>query len=766
MKKILLIACGIGAFVFLAYRTFERPRAPEEPEPPAFHLILISIDTVRTDYLQIYNPAGVPTPNLSKLASTGYLFTNVIAQVPFTLPSHSTMLTGTYPVKHKVQENIAAKLGEDALTLAEVLKSQGYETAGFIASLVLESGTGIEQGFDTFDDAFVREDKTAEDRSGVQKDAASVKRSFLQWLDQRKNKSPFFSFIHFYDPHTPYDPPAPFRPDVRDARALYRGELQYVDSVIGEIVEELSRRQILDRSILVITGDHGEMLGEHGENGHGFFIYQEAVRVPLLLSIPNQPPGKSDEVLELVDLMPTLLELLHVPVPEAVQGKSFAASLRGAKSSSGIAYSESMTAAQHFGAAPLRSVQDGRYKYIDSPQAELFDLKSDNQERQNIAGSQKEIVTKMKAALEQILTKHTDASSKSVERELSPEQQEQLAALGYIGGNNETDFSDSKLDAKEVLPSWNDLGLLSELVKQPNCKECLALVGRIQKRGIMPVQARIFAARAHAGLGDFKSAITVLQEIVQENPENAQAQIALAQSQKKAGDAASALHIYKQLMEEDSIVGLENYAELMIELNRKEELAQTLERFTTTRSISVKHYPVLGEIYLLLGRREESRKFLNMAMEASPENPYVYIHLSALIDAEGKTIEAIRLLEQHRGRFQTADYWMQLGRLYAKTGNVQKEQEVFQEMVRSYPKDPRGYFFLAKIVLQNRGDAQQVIRLAEKGLSLNPDPEMKPFGFFLLGDAHNALGQSEKGQSYLKKAEELRKTGSENPTQP
>jgi arylsulfatase A-like enzyme/Tfp pilus assembly protein PilF len=756
VKKYLFYAIAIALLLYLVHRTFQRPKASDNSTPPAYNLILISIDTVRADYLQVYNPAGVPTPNLSKLTEHAYLYANVIAQVPFTLPSHSTMLTGTYPVKHRVQENIGAKLGENAVTLAEVLKANGYQTAGFIGALVLESGTGIEQGFDTFDDVFVREDKVTEDRSGIQKDGASVKRSFVSWLDQRQTSSPFFSFIHFYDAHTPYNPPAPFRPLENDPRSLYRGELRYVDAIIGELVDDLSRRQLLNKTVLVITGDHGEMLGEHGENGHGFFVYQEALHVPLLISLPDGSKGTSDEVLELVDLMPTVLDLLKIPVPQEVQGKSFAQHLTGKNSSPGLAYAESLTASQHFGAAPLLSMQDFRYKYIESPQPELYDLKEDAQERNNLVEKKKEIANKMKTALQEFLSKNKDMSAKPAERELTAEQQEQLAALGYIGGTSSADYRDSTLDAKECLESWKDLGILSEIVKYPPCTECLVLVDKIRKRGVLPVQARIFAGRAYAGLKDYKNAISVLKSIVEENPKNAQAQLVLAHSLSQAGDPSSALRIYKQLMDEDSLLGLENYAELMIRLNRRQELQQTIQQFTAAHKLGEKHYPVLGEIYLLLQKPEEARQYLMKAMETSPENPYVYIHLSALADAEGKTAEAINLLEQHRGQFQTADYLMQLGRLYAKIGNAQKEHETFQEMVRSYPNDPRGYFFLGKVILQQRGDMRQVIQLAEKGLSLNPDSEMQPFGYFLIGDAYTALGEPAKAQTYLKKAEGLR----------
>ncbi len=753
MKKYFLPVAAIVGILILVFAFKSTKKIPPKNEP--YNLLLISIDTVRADYLQLYNPNGAPTPNLVRLAKNGFLFTDAISQVPFTLPSHSTMLTGTYPMKHLVQENVGSKLGDDAVTLAEVLKSNGYQTAGFIGALVLESGTGIEQGFDTFDDVFVRENKIMEDRSGIQKDAGSVKRSFLRWLDHR-NTAPFFSFVHFYDAHAPYDPPPAFAPAVREPKALYRGELQYVDSVIGEIFEELSKRNLLSNTIIVITGDHGEMLGEHGESGHGFFIYQESLHVPLLFVLPDHKAGKSDTVVELVDLMPTILDVLGVAVPETVQGKSVAPVFNGAKVSDEIAYSESLTAMQHFGAEPLRGVQDHRYKYIDSLKPELYDLNKDPQEMNNIVLQEKQIASRMKTGLQSIVSKYNAAADKRQVRSLSPEQQEQLAALGYIGTTNSGEKVRKNLDAKDCIESWNDLGALSNLVKRPNCQECLALVSKMRNRNELPVQAQIFEARAYSGLRQYDKAISILQKIVSTNPNHDPAQIALAFAYTQSGQTSSALEIYKKMMEHNSLLGLENYAELMIALNKKDELSKDLEKLVSSNKLNDKYNAVLGEIYLLLQQPEQAQHFLLKAIEISPEDPSSYIHISELMDAQGKTFEAIGYLEQNRERLQSADYLLQLGRLYAKSGNARKEYELFQEMVRSYPKDARGYFFLGKIYLEQKADMNEVIRLAETGLSLNPDPEFQPFGYFLLADAYTALGDNEKAKSYLHTAEELR----------
>jgi arylsulfatase A-like enzyme/lipopolysaccharide biosynthesis regulator YciM len=751
--------CAVIGLIFI-FAIGCKSTKTETPKLQPYNLLLISIDTCRADYLQLYNQNGAPTPNLVRLATNGFLFTNAISQVPFTLPSHSTMLTGTYPMKHLVQENVGSKLGDDAVTLAEVLKSNGYQTAGFIGAVVLESGTGIEQGFDTFDDVFVRENKIMEDRSGIQKDAGSVKRSFLRWLDQ-KNNSPFFSFVHFYDAHAPYDPPPAFTPSIREPKALYRGELQYVDSVIGEIANELSQRNLLNQTIIVITGDHGEMLGEHGERGHGFFIYQESLHVPLLVLVPGHKSGRTDAVVELVDLMPTILELLGIKVPESVQGKSVAGLLNGSKVTDPIAYSESLTAMQHFGAEPLRSVQDQHYKYIDTVKPELYDLNKDQREMNNIVEQKKEIASRMKASLHQIVSKYNAAADKRQVRTLTPEQQEQLASLGYIGSTETTEKSRRNLDAKDLIESWNELGELSNLVKQPNCKECLNIIARMRSRGELPTQAQIFEARAYSGLHQYDKAISILEKIVSANPHHAPARIALAAAYNHAGNISSALSIYKKMMEQDnSLLGLENYAELMIVSNKKDELRNDLDKLVSSGKLNDKYNAVLGEIYLLLQQPEQAQQFLSKAIEVSPEDPSSYIHISELMDAQGRTFEAIRYLEQNRERLQSADYILQLGRLYAKSGNAQKEYELFQQMVSTYPKDARGYFFLGKIYLENKADMNEVIRLAETGLSLNPDPEFQPFGYFLLADAYTALGQEQKAQSYLQTAEKLRQSKS------
>lgn len=758
MKKALLYLLPACTLLVAGYFLWLRnPDTPKKDKRP-LNVVLISIDTVRPDFLELYDPAGAPTPNLKRISAHAFLFTNAISQVPFTLPSHCTMLTGTYPMKHGVAENTATKLSENSLTLAEVLKLNGYNTAGFAGSVVLEARTGIQQGFDTYDDSFNYHDLKTEDRSGIQKSADAVYDSYHRWLSEQGPEK-FFAFVHFYDPHIPYDPPAAFSPKNRTPQELYKGELRYVDSVIGKLMEDLNRRGILDHTVVIITGDHGEMFGEHRENGHGYFIYQEALKVPLLVAMPGQI-GKSniDSTVQLVDLMPTILTLLEIPVPSVVQGKSFAGEMQSKTRDSRSAFSESLTATKYFGAAPLRSLQDGTFKYIDSPRPELYDLRADSGEKNNLYAQQNDTASKMKAAMNAIVNRYAkNQKDEESKRELAPEEVEQLASLGYIALSKGSSSIDLSRDAKDYIQSWNDLNLLTTLLKEEKFPESLLVIQRLRDAGTFPPDAQIFEAQAYAGLQDHARSISILEKVLQSDPENIQARMAMAYSLKHTGQLERATTIYKELMEkEDSVLALQNYARQMIRLGRKEEVLSYLNKMAADGKLSDRHAEVVGEIYLSLNQLDQARPYLAQAVKTNPDSYAAFMNLSALMASEGRISEAIRLLENNSGRFKEADYLLQLGRLYGMAGNGQKEFETFQTMIQLHRQDPRGYFFLGKVVLEHHGDMQKVIQLAETGLSLNPSQEFQPFGYFLLGDAYTALGMPQKAKPYLEQAEKLR----------
>jgi arylsulfatase A-like enzyme/tetratricopeptide (TPR) repeat protein len=752
----LFVALGLTGYFFFR----SSPLAFESKKGP-YNLILISIDTVRTDALQLYNQNGAPTPSLNRISEKGHVFNDFISQVPFTLPSHCTMLTGTYPMKHLVQENTRDRLSDRSLTLAEVLKSRGFKTAGFIGAVVLASHVGIGQGFDVYDDQFTAFDIKFADLSGVQRDADEVYKSFRRWFD-KKGEGRFFAFVHFYDPHAPYDPPEAFRPAERSLVSLYRGELSYVDSVIGKMFDALAQQGVWKNTILVITGDHGEMFGEHEELGHGYFVYQQALKVPLIIVLPEQQKKVVyDNPLQIVDLMPTMLDLLGVPVPREVQGQSFSPLLEGKSIPPRFAFSESLSGAQNFGTAPLRSIQDSTFKYIDTAHPELYNISSNPGETQNLIEQRKDLAAKMKAKLSQLVAAYS-ADSKEVgeERNLTAEEEEQFAALGYIGSSGAAPEVNMNLDAKDYIGYWNDLTQVNTHIQHEKYSEALNLIERMRNAGALPVTGQVFEAMAYAGLGKCGDAIKTLEDILSKDPENTQGLNALAECYEKVGDTGNAVKTYRRLVErQGSLIALENYARHMIALGKQEEIISYLEQMQKEGKLTDKYNEVLGEIYVKLNQPDKAMQYLRKAIENNPDDYLSYLFLSNALEKKGDKTAALKVLEGAGGRFEQPDFLVQLGLLYHRMGNPQMELETFTRMVTLHKEDARGYFYLGKALLDGSGPYDRVLELARKGLELKPSPDMEVFGTYLVADALTNLGRKDEAEPYYVKAQQLSDKG-------
>ena len=335
-------------------------------EPVPDNVVLITLDTTRADRLPAYGFQGVSTPALDRLAAEGIVFEDAVAQVPLTLPSHASMLTGRWPAKHGIRDNADAALAPAELTLAEVLAERGVRTSAFVASVVLQSGRGLEQGFDTYVDV----PKGLCGPGTLQRQRRpgdAVVDDALAWIDHNAER-PFFTWVHLYDAHRP----GPYVPDAQTTRSgdPYLDTIAFQDSQIARIVAALESRRLLDKTIVVVAADHGESLGEHGEDGHGIFLYESTLRVPLIMRVPDFRPRRVTSTVRLVDLMPTLLDLLHVPVTTA-DGVSLARLMRPDGTDIQLeAYSES-TYPERFGWSRLRSLRGDRYKLIDAPRPEL-----------------------------------------------------------------------------------------------------------------------------------------------------------------------------------------------------------------------------------------------------------------------------------------------------------------------------------------------------------------------------------------------------------
>ncbi len=403
--------------------------AATPPRRASPNVILITIDTVRADHLGCYGATDVKTPTLDALARDGILFERAISQVPLTWPSHAAILTGTYPFQNGVQDFTGQPLDPRFRSVAQVFKQQGYATGAVVSAFVLDRSWGLSRGFDFYDDAFSAETFRQKDIGLVDRRAGESVTHAISWL-QRPTRRPFFFWLHLYDPHSPYDPPQPFRTQYRSHP--YDGEIAYADHELGRLVAWLKQNRLYDRTAIVVLSDHGESLGEHGEKEHGFFVYNSTIHIPLIVKPPAGSrirPGRVAAPVETVAVAPTLTRLAGMkdeiqkqfPHPGLLEDKSEDA-----------AYSESFYAFSSFGWSPLHALQTTRYHYIQAPTRELYDVLADPQEKNNLAPQQTATVAVLVDKLQSLLRQNPFKPAEPGTSGLSPDALEKLQALGYV----------------------------------------------------------------------------------------------------------------------------------------------------------------------------------------------------------------------------------------------------------------------------------------------------------------------------------------------
>ena len=350
-------------------------RAAESTGASPLNVLLVTIDTLRADKLGCYGNKRVKTPNIDALAQDATLFTRAFAHNPLTLPSHANILLGTTPPYHGVHDNMNFTVRDEFLTLAEHLKHSGYRTGAVIGAFPLDSRFGLDQGFDFYDDDFKK--RGAPKHAVGERRAEVVTQIAQRWLDEQA--SPWFLWMHIWDPHFPYDAPEPFLSQYQ--KKPYDGEVAYVDSVLGTFLHHMTERDVMDKTLVVVTSDHGESLGDHGEKTHGMFAYNSTIWVPLIFRIPGIQPRKSSQQVSHIDIFPTVCDVLGIGKPDALQGCSLLMATQGKKLPVRRIYFESLEPYYNFGWAPLRGFIHGKDKFIDSPIFEFyrfFDVISDS----------------------------------------------------------------------------------------------------------------------------------------------------------------------------------------------------------------------------------------------------------------------------------------------------------------------------------------------------------------------------------------------------
>lgn len=421
-------AFACGAVVVLALVTAFAGLHGEAPRP---NVLLITLDTVRADHLGAYGDKDAQTPALDRLAREGVRFLDAFTHAPLTGPAHAGILTGVYPARFGIRDNAATPLPPGAPTLASTLRHAGYRTGAFIAAFILDRAYGFDHGFDQFDSHFDRFE--AGDKLRAERTAGQVLQPALAWLSTLPADRPFFAWVHLYDAHAPYAPPEPYRTTFRSHP--YDGEIAYLDSAVGRLLATLERKGVLDRTLIVAIGDHGESLGEHGEQEHGVFLYDSVLHIPFIMRLPSRAHAGlvvSDQV-RAIDLMPTVLDLVGVPVPPHLDGRSLVPVIAGQHAADGPpAYAESDYALLHFGWSALRSLRVPEWKYISAPRAELYDLRRDPSERANVIDRQANVAGRLGSDLQQAASTFGPAA-RTKQAMPDPDTLARLRSLGYVG---------------------------------------------------------------------------------------------------------------------------------------------------------------------------------------------------------------------------------------------------------------------------------------------------------------------------------------------
>ncbi len=418
-------------------------RPPEHP-----NLLLVTIDTLRADHVGCYGDTHATTPVIDRLCTEGMKFDPAYTPVPLTLAAHATILTGEEPPEHGVRSNGVYVLGGEQHTLAEVLRDGGYDTGAFVGAFPLDRRFGLAQGFQVYDDGGM---SGTSNFHYAERRAAAVAERATSWMAARGDH-PFFAWVHLYDPHDPYDPPEPWKS--RFALDPYRGEIAYVDSQVGLLFDALRNRGSWDRTVIIVTADHGESLGEHGEDTHGFFVYDATLRVPLIVkpSKGTKAPRRSG-IARLADIAPTALELLHLRPGSAMSGRSL---VRTAGITS--AYAESLLPQLDYNWAPLVSRREGRWKYIAAPEPELYDTAADPEETKNVIAAERAVAARMQQLLAADRTGFTRSAPPA--RVPDSDAANRLASLGYASGTAGPEAS-SGLDPKRMLPLAREIDAIS-----------------------------------------------------------------------------------------------------------------------------------------------------------------------------------------------------------------------------------------------------------------------------------------------------------------
>ena len=631
--------------------------------PPDGPILIISIDTLRADRLPAYGYHETKTPHIDSFIGDSVLFEQAYSHSPQTLPAHTSILSGLLPFEHGVRDNIGFSVRKDQRFLQHALKESGFATGGFVSAYVLRHQTGIGQGFDRYDDELPAASPELP-LGQVQRPGASTVAAAVRWMEQLASPK-FFAFVHIYEPHRPYSPPPRFA-----AGNPYDGEVDYSDEIVGQLLEFLHRSKLYDRATIVLLSDHGEGLGDHGEDEHGMFLYRETTRIPLIVKLPGSRSGKRRVAtpVQQIDLVPTILDLIGAAVPRDLHGRVLRPVLEGTGPipRTGI-YSESLSPRYHFGWSELYALTDDRYRYIRAPRDELYEMASDPGERKSVTAERPQIRDAMRAALQQLIANaKVDAPSA-----VSETDRQRLAALGYVG------------TLSSAVP-----GTDGDKLADP--KDRIAVLQKYKK------------ATDLAGARQFTEAAVLLRELLREDPEMTDVWVQLGGFYERLGRLPDAVAAYKQGVRSNpkSASSLTGAAAALFKLGKFDDARAHAELAIDVAPPAA--HDILARIAVAAGDPATARREAQLAQAADPSLPTSNLIEGMILHKEGRYAAALPYFLKARDALaartvQMTDVHYYIGDSLARLERYPEAEQAFVAELKVFPNNLRARAGLAML---------------------------------------------------------------------
>ena len=677
-------------------------------------VILISVDTLRADHLPAYGYAGVATPTLDALRKDSVLFENAYTHVPLTLPSHAAIMTGLLPPENGVRDNLGYRVAPDARTLAGFFQAAGYATGAAVSSIVLSHTTGMNRGFDFYDDD-VEPTELNPSLGRVRREGGTTAASLSRWIESVKSK-PVFAFLHLYDTHTPYEPPQPFRSRYPLA---YDGAIARTDEVLGEFLGGLKKSGLYDRAIVVFLSDHGEGLGGHGEEEHGVLLYRETLHVPLFVKLPSSRLGGRSvrAPVGLTDVFPTLAALASLDVPKGLSGIALGPHLASGDVPARRIYSETLYPKIHYGWSDLASLAEARYHYIEAPRPELYDLQADPGELKDLSPGLPPAFRSLRAELGR-MSRPVQPPGQS-----DPEQVKKLAALGYISAG-------PVVKPGEALPDPKDrIGVIEKLkngfgaLKEERFEDARRIFRDLVRENPAMMDVWQLLGQAELRLGNDAEAHRALVEAARLSPGNPQVLLGLSDYFLETGNFAEARRhaelardaggtdAHERLAQIAAVEGDHRTAEtearaaLALYPNRRiphlilgralrdrGDLPGALAELETAKRLSRPEEPPLfavnflrGDVLARLGNNRAAEEAFQRELRDFPGSAQAFTGLALLYASEGREAEARRTLERCVSTATTPASYFAVIKAYRVLGDTGRAGQLRQELRQRFP---------------------------------------------------------------------------------